>query len=176
MTYQGAPILAYYHSCCGGHTDSAFEIKGKDLPYLKGVECPWCVDCPKFRWNFDLNAQRLAERVSRAGYLIRSVDSLLPVRTTASGRVYELEITSPDKSFFLSGEDLREALGQQELKSTRFQVSRRNKTFHFSGTGYGHGIGACQWGMKGMAEKGHNWRQILKYYYSGVEFVKIEQR
>ena len=37
------------------------------------------------------------------------------------------------------------------------------------GGGYGHGIGLCQFGARGMAERGFDYRAILGHYYRGVE-------
>lgn len=173
ITYQGKPIIAYYHSCCGGHTDSAANIKGKDLPYVIGVPCTWCRGCPKSNWRLELSSKRVAERLASRGYSLKSVERILPVRTTVAGRIVDLEIIGPDKSVFLTGEDLREALGHMDLRSARFRVVGKHKAFVFLGEGYGHGIGACQWGMKGMAEQGYTWQQILKHYYRGVELGKI---
>jgi stage II sporulation protein D len=173
IVYRGEPILAYYHSCCGGHTDTAWDIKKRDLPYVRGVPCPWCADSPKFRWRLGIPAKRLSRLLTRAGFLIGSVDEILPIKQTPSGRIVDLEITSPDKTLFLTGEDLRKALGYQDLKSARFLVRKRKQTFVFTGSGYGHGLGACQWGMKGMADHGHPWHQILRYYYRGVEFRRL---
>jgi SpoIID/LytB domain protein len=31
----------------------------------------------------------------------------------------------------------------------------------------------CQWGAKAMADNGDNFRQILKYYYTGVGIETI---
>lgn len=42
-------------------------------------------------------------------------------------------------------------------------------SFTFSGSGWGHGVGMSQWGARGMAERGNNFEQILRYYYSGAE-------
>jgi stage II sporulation protein D len=39
----------------------------------------------------------------------------------------------------------------------------------FYGRGWGHGLGLCQWGAKGMAELGKNYRQILHFFYHGVK-------
>ena len=36
------------------------------------------------------------------------------------------------------------------------------------GQGYGHGLGMSQSGAKGMAKAGHNYQDILTYYYNGV--------
>jgi stage II sporulation protein D len=39
----------------------------------------------------------------------------------------------------------------------------------FTGEGYGHGVGLCQWGARGSALKGMDYIQILKKYYTGAE-------
>jgi stage II sporulation protein D len=39
----------------------------------------------------------------------------------------------------------------------------------FTGRGFGHGVGMCQVGAYGMAQRGHTYREILTHYYSGVE-------
>lgn len=40
--------------------------------------------------------------------------------------------------------------------------------FVFDGQGWGHGVGLCQWGCRGMAEQGYNYQQILQHYYPGT--------
>lgn len=44
------------------------------------------------------------------------------------------------------------------------------KSFYMTGRGWGHSVGMTQWGAKGMAEKGFKYEDILKYYYTGVDF------
>lgn len=41
-------------------------------------------------------------------------------------------------------------------------------TFVFSGKGNGHGIGLSQYGANGMAKSGHDFKEIIKYYFKGV--------
>lgn len=41
-------------------------------------------------------------------------------------------------------------------------------TFTFTGRGWGHGVGLSQWGARGMALAGKDYREILTYYYTGV--------
>jgi len=36
----------------------------------------------------------------------------------------------------------------------------------FIGQGYGHGIGMSQWGARGMALEGYNYREIIDHYYN----------
>jgi len=44
--------------------------------------------------------------------------------------------------------------------------------FLFIGQGYGHGLGMSQWGVKGMADIGYDYQQILQHYYQNVTIVK----
>lgn len=43
----------------------------------------------------------------------------------------------------------------------------------FEGKGYGHRVGASQWGMHGMALGGATYERILKHYYRGIELTQI---
>jgi len=43
----------------------------------------------------------------------------------------------------------------------------------FWGKGWGHGVGLCQWGSRGMALIGKGYRDILHYYYKDIELRKI---
>jgi stage II sporulation protein D len=70
----------------------------------------------------------------------------------------------------LRGNDFRRLVGYDTLKSTLFAVAVDGDVAHFSGRGYGHGVGMCQWGAKGMAERGYAARQILEFYYPGTTF------
>lgn len=49
------------------------------------------------------------------------------------------------------------------LKDTQFTIT---------GTGYGHGLGLSQWGARGLAETGYDYKKILSYYYEGVTLTK----
>jgi stage II sporulation protein D len=44
----------------------------------------------------------------------------------------------------------------------------------FTGRGWGHGVGLCQVGAYGMAQRGHTYREILTHYYSGVELSRFQ--
>lgn len=44
--------------------------------------------------------------------------------------------------------------------------------FYFIGWGNGHGLGMSQWGVKGMADSGYDYRQILQHYFNNVTIVK----
>lgn len=46
--------------------------------------------------------------------------------------------------------------------------------FRVSGRGYGHGVGMGQWGAKGRAEDGDDYREILAAYYGGLEPTRTD--
>ena len=39
------------------------------------------------------------------------------------------------------------------------------------GKGYGHGVGMSQWGAHGLAQRGADFRAILRHYYRGTEVI-----
>lgn len=56
------------------------------------------------------------------------------------------------------------------LPSSYFAITASNNgNYELSGGGYGHGIGMCQNGAKGMADKGANYQDILKRFYQNIE-------
>jgi stage II sporulation protein D len=59
----------------------------------------------------------------------------------------------------------------------RLEGSRESITanLHFTGQGWGHGVGMCQWGAYTMSARGSNYQQILQYYYPGTALMKIAQ-
>lgn len=52
------------------------------------------------------------------------------------------------------------------------RVVDSNNRFMFYGRGNGHGLGMSQWGAKGMADAGYDYRQILQHYYQNVTITK----
>lgn len=45
----------------------------------------------------------------------------------------------------------------------------RGTEFLISGSGYGHNVGMSQYGAKAMAELGYTYKEILNFYYTGVQ-------
>ncbi len=102
--------------------------------------------------------------------------SALPASTGSSGFFEIVEKTSGGQpkmvrigSKVFSTTAVRELLG---LRSARFNMTMNDGVVKVTTRGYGHGVGMCQYGAKGMALEGKNYREILKYYYTGVEIIK----
>jgi len=60
-------------------------------------------------------------------------------------------------------------LGTSILQSSGLVSLQSTQTSYIlSGGGYGHNLGMSQYGAKAMAEYGHNYKQIIQFYYKGV--------
>jgi len=60
----------------------------------------------------------------------------------------------------------------QKLVTERAGIAESIGSFLITGKAYGHSVGMTQWGAYGMAQAGHTYDQILKYYYTGVGIGK----
>jgi stage II sporulation protein D len=173
LLYQGHPIFAVYHSCCGGETESPENLWPGYFPYLKSIACNFCLDSPHFLWDYRVDSETLRKRLKSAGFLGSTVLEIEVAERSQSGRVWQLVVRSEKGQLAISGKEFRRFLGYDLLRSTKFGVQKKDGVYIFSGLGWGHGVGLCQWGSKGMAEKGMDYRSILKYYYQNVEVGKI---
>jgi len=54
----------------------------------------------------------------------------------------------------------------------KVKLTTKEERYTIKGTGYGHGVGLSQWGARGWAELGYDYRKILQYYYEGVTLTK----
>jgi stage II sporulation protein D len=170
--YQGSPIFSVYSACCGGKTESGEYMWTGFFPYLRGTECVFCLDSPHFVWNYSIDGEGLASALGGGGVSGSRVLGLEIGDRSPSRRVLALSIQSETGRQIIPGKDFRRLLGYDQLRSTNFIVKENGGFFHFSGLGWGHGVGFCQWGAKGMAEAGADYRTILKSYYHGVEIGK----
>jgi stage II sporulation protein D len=169
ITYQGLPIFAAYHSTAAGPTEDASYVWAMDLPYLKGVECPFDIESPRYQWRTDVSLTFLEQRLREEAYLVGTIASIDPIGYSPSGRVAQVRILHSGGELFLRGEDLRRVVGYTTLASTMFDFELTGLRIQFTGRGAGHGVGLCQWGAKVLAERGYSAGTILTYYYPGTE-------
>jgi stage II sporulation protein D len=173
LLYGGRPIFAVYHSCCGGETESPEFLWSGYFPYLKGTACGFCIDSPHFFWKYQVGSESLRKTLRTAGFLGSRVSGIEPGERSPSRRVLQLAVKSERGQLEISGKEFRRLLGYDLLRSTNFVVQENDEVYFFSGLGWGHGVGLCQWGAKGMAERGMDYRSILNHYYQNVEIGKI---
>lgn len=52
------------------------------------------------------------------------------------------------------------------------RAATKEPGFRFEGGGNGHGVGLSQYGARGLAELGYDYKYIMQYYYKDVQIVK----
>ncbi len=169
LVYENHLALTYFHSNSGGRTENGSEVfHTANAPYLKSVKCRYAGDSPYYAWQLNVGLPEIESALSRNGLFSGKI-SLISVQShTDSGRVRQLKIYGRNKTELLDASALRRALGGTRLKSTKFSVRSYGQTVTFVGNGYGHGVGLCQWGAKGMAEHKIGFKEILSHFYPGA--------
>jgi stage II sporulation protein D len=196
LTYNGAPIEAFYYSTCGGRTADGYEVfRGASRPYLRsGADAAphgiaYCSISPRYHWRQEWTGSSLRAVLGR--YLPNpaggrpDLDRLADIRVTrrtGSGRVDQLVVSAGGAEVRVDGQsNIRQVLrtpGGDLLRSTAFTlvVSGAGKSVSHlvaEGSGAGHGVGLCQWGAVGRARAGQGHEQILAAYYPGT---RLERR
>lgn len=174
LTFQGKLIIAYFHANSGGRTESALNVWGVDIPYLRGVADAFSTILPDTVWEHRVTLKEVTA-------LFRPITpGLGPIRgieagaTSPSGRILSFKLVSATGHKTLPGNLFRMTLGPTKLKSTRLDIRPQKDTIIFRGSGYGHGVGMSQWGAHRMAQAGYSVEAILKHYYTGVSIMQVD--
>jgi stage II sporulation protein D len=169
LLWEGELFPAFYHTESGGFTEDPRTVFAtRNMPGLRPVRCEFSTGSPHFYWTLDLKLADLSEMLRRHDVPVGTVSAIDVVERTPSLRATWVMMQGSRGRVRMRGNDLRRMVGYDLLKSTLFAVAVHGDTAQFAGRGYGHGVGLCQWGAKGMAEQGYGARQILKYYYPGT--------
>jgi len=191
LFYENKLIEAVFHSSSGGRTENSGQVWKYQLPYLRSV-IDYDQNSTKYRWSKKISSSELDKIFSDIGGL----NSIQIKKKSNSDRVLVIKLYGPKGTKNISGKNLRKNL---KLLSNKFDVNLKfnhinlenklnsdNKvvgnssleplppipTDYFllvKGYGAGHGVGMSQWGAKAMAERGANFRKILRHYYTGVQ-------
>lgn len=144
------------------------EVEPTDQPTVAENMSPFT------NWTVSLGAGAVQSRLSR---YVRGIGTLYDVNIKQKGysrRATEIEIIGSNGVKTLKGGKIRSAL---RLKEQLFVINKRYSgntvtSYTFTGRGWGHGVGMCQYGAYGMAKMGVKYADIVKHYYTGVEVTK----
>jgi stage II sporulation protein D len=173
LTFNGKAIKAFYHSTCGGRTETAERVWGARYPYIKAVTCGFCDTSPRFNWVHSIPVEEIEARLRRERLLHGELESIRVVQRNTLGRAGKVEIRGSEGIVTVAATRLRDIVGTIHLRSTDFNVARNDSKIVFMGHGSGHGVGMCQWGAKKMGEKGRTYAQILKHYYPLADLTRL---
>lgn len=169
LTYGGTFARTYYHSDSGGVLASSSEVWGEDLPYLQ-ARSDVHADTPHRRWSQRIDAGQLAGALRAAGVEIGTPTGLTILSFTSSGRVHGLQVQGTTGTASFSGNETTALLRGIGLKSTRMTVTG---PLTVSGDGWGHGVGMSQYGARTLAQAGHDFDEILAFYYPSTQLSRL---
>ncbi len=170
LYYQGKIANTVFHSTCGGMTESAVNVWGNDVPYLRSVVCTNEKHSPHHHKKHQIS---LAELSEKTGISFRETQAILTDGTpllqkeSVSNANTLMALRVAGKS--ISGSELRQALNLPSL-----WLDWNLQAIEFVSKGYGHRVGLCQYGADGYARNGMTWKEILKHYYGSAEIKLIE--
>ncbi len=179
LTYNGTIIEALFHSSSGGHTENVEDVWSTRVPYLRAVQ-DYDQSAPVYSWNKIINRSELGNIVG-----LGPIIAVNPVgKPTAGGSYRQLEFVSSGSRKRVTTENLRDSLNLRSAKitivpqtiTTKSNSKDQTTSFVIQGKGFGHGLGMSQYGAKGMAEQGFNYKQISLHFFQNTKLNKIDVR
>lgn len=191
MQHQGSLIEAYYHSTCGGHTESVEAWNRKGVPYLKPVPDvdpqgnAWCSLSSYSTWEFRYTWSELTtiamKYLSTANpdtlFPFQRIERVMILDRHPGYRVASVLFVTDRGTFVVKGDKNRWLFRnpknpEKTLPSAWFELSSDSEGVTLRGRGFGHGIGLCQMGARALAKAGYGYKEILWHYYPNVDLVK----
>ncbi len=171
IVYQDSLIDAVFHSTSGGRTENSEDVWQAKLPYLRGVVSDFERHSPKLTSTIQIKISEFASNIKKLDSSLKLDTKKLSgemkiLERSSGGRIISMKIGN--KTF--KGERVRTALG---LNSANFSYAIKGDSIVFNVSGNGHGIGLSQYGADGMAQQGHQYKDILTHYYSDVEIINV---
>jgi stage II sporulation protein D len=172
-------------------TNGGYEYN-LDAPIQAHHREHYCTQSSLYRWEVTREKDELLKRIRewgrQNGSEAASLESLRVVtvaRTNRDGRPAAYRIRDANgRAYELRAEDLRLACNQNvpgltevvlrktRLASNDFEMEVIGSSVVVKGRGFGHGVGLCQWCIKGMADRGISWREIVPRFYPGAELQR----
>ena len=143
-----------------GYTENCENVFSQKLDYLVSVDSSWDS-------NYDYKSNDSKMKLSDFyKELSLKYSNILDIKYDRSetGRLNYIYVN--DVKF--KGTKFRNLLS---LRSTDIEITHDDEFVYIKTKGYGHGVGMSQYGANYMSLNGYNYKDILKYYYTGVDIV-----
>lgn len=161
ITYNDKPIMSYYFSVSNGKTEESSNVFSNQ-PYLLSVDSSWDINSKEYEKNMYMSKEEILKKLGINDNDLR----ISNIEHNSSNRIKSINING----ILYSGIDIRKKLG---LRSTDFSFDLEENQVKIKTNGYGHGVGMSQYGANYLANQGKNYKEIIKYYYNGVNIKKL---
>lgn len=172
ISYNNKIINPKFHLTCGGSTNNNENVYKNKVVYLRKVLCNHCKDSPYYRRNIELNVEQIQKMLGVRFNPLTPLESasaedmIEELDRDEDGRIKTIKVGETK----LSGVEFCKKLG---LESTRFGFQPNIISFEVRGSG--HGVGLCLYGGNKLAKEGMTFKEIIKYYYTGVDIKKYQK-
>ncbi len=201
LTVGGEALRAYYSSTCGGRpmgagsiwpTGAGWEFNGVAPLQVDAPRAAFCESSPASRWQVTRTVEDVSKRIAAYGAAnglsiraLGSVRSIVPVEVNTAGRPVRFSIADDKgKAYKLNAEHLRQALNHAaeglpapdraaQARSGDVEFEMRAREVVIRGRGWGHGVGACQFCMNGMARRQWDYGRMLAHFYPGARVERV---
>lgn len=173
LMHNDQPILAMFDGCCGGIIPAHIaDFDFKTAPYLaRKYACTFCKSAPNYSWQTSFDFSFFEQMLKKQGITISGLQQIKVHKKDKAGVVQEVFIKGKSGQKVLTGKKIY-ALSK-DIKSFAYTINHRANKVHIKGSGGGHHLGLCQWGVKKMVDEGWNFSKILQFYYPDTSIKKI---
>lgn len=173
LGFDKKPILAMFDCCCGGIVPAHIaDFDFNKAPYLaRDYACSHCKQCSLYSWNIAYEHQAFEQVIKQHKKELHRLHGICITKKDKAGLVTEVKLKGARLHHTISGKQLYSLL--KEVKSFHFDVQVKSGKIVFTGRGFGHHIGLCQWGARQMVRDGWGYKSILQFYYPQTQFMKL---
>ncbi len=176
MVYDAEYIRADFYRSSAGYTRNAADFYGnEEYPYLKSTDCRMDLPSEDFLKVVFYTPEKFIEQ---GGDLFSEETRQAAAEKTAAELLSIIEITKREDAGYVtelsvegnlhSGEEVRLAY---DWNSSAFSFQEVDGEIRVMTKGLGHGLGLSLYGANELAKEGFSYKDILKYFYSEIEFV-----
>jgi len=173
LGFEKKPILAMFDCCCGGIIPAHIEdFDFNKVPYLaRSYACNFCKESSLYAWQVAYEHAQFESFLHPYKHEIARLHDLKIIKKDKAGLAMDVQLKGPQKIITISGKQLYSLL--KDVKSFHFDIQKKAGNIVFTGKGFGHHIGLCQWGARQMVRDGWDYKSILRFYYPGTYFMKL---
>jgi stage II sporulation protein D len=198
LTYKGKIFNIYFASTCGGMTEKAPRVFKEMNHPDGGFACPYCKDSPVFEWWHRVPREQVTAHIREYSMIDGEISEINGLDKDGVGHAAQVEVKYTNnkrwvyqdankfRTVILRDGDVqyRDKDGQwhnwldnakhhEIIMSTSFEMKIEGDYMIFHGFGWGHAVGMCQMGAKGMADQGKSYTEILGFYYPGAQISDV---
>ena len=170
VKYNGNLALTVYGSSSAGTTNKAYTYGWGELPYLTNVDNKY--DTQYKNMTCYVKNSDLEKGIKALGGSTEGYDPSNWIQGCVFDQYGWLKSITLCGKMYTAEQFYENSWGLYSTNFKSFTYDSANSRWVFTGVnGNGHGIGMSQYGAKGMADAGYNYKQILNHYYPGTVII-----